>query len=500
MRLLLNASKALILSFFILSQTCLATTFESENKAVLDAISQQNNKSIYEYGQLDDINLSSANPDMYMHILSMQLGQKDEIIYEQLAQDIGVSTSDIRANFTSGKALDSKPAFASVLKKRLDKRFPEVSANVDMLLKQKLEIFATELFVNDNTDDSGFDLITDLRIIEDLLFGATQPLMLEGLFADPGAISGFGVQPPSTGRSPDQRASDSEPSSGLQQPTQPTQAEVVQGEALEVAELDQVVCPIDPDLTQQLRDFNLDQESQEPAPESTEESEEGPPDSNGTQDSQQEGTPATIGFDKYPSLDEECPEDQIFCFKKEKIMSTFGIQIPARVNCIECQFKIMSSELKKLLKNSLIPKKVVGNFGELPYCKEAFSGSLLNFSFTILQKPMKLSDPTQVIKDTSAQSAIPQTYNRESLTVTETPAIKQALKEQQEQIEKLELIVKQANQEYSKFTDQLTDMQKLYGTINSRISLFNKSLASLTAAYKSFYSSLEALSKKGKCK
>ena len=80
MRLLLNASKALILSFFILSQTCLATTFESENKAVLDAISQQNNKSIYEYGQLDDINLSSANPDMYMHILSMQLGQKDEII------------------------------------------------------------------------------------------------------------------------------------------------------------------------------------------------------------------------------------------------------------------------------------------------------------------------------------------------------------------------------------------------------------------------------------
>ena len=497
MRLLLNASKALILSFFILSQTCLATAFESENKALLDAISKQNNKSIHEYGQLDEINLSSASPDMYMHILSMQLGQKDEIIYEQLAQDIGVSTSDIRANFTSGKALDSKPAFASVLKKRLDKRLPEVSANVDMLLKQKLDIFATELFVNDNTDDSGFDLITDLRIIEDLLFGATQPLMLEGQFADPGAISKFGVQPPSTGRSPEQSTSTAEPPSVLQQPTQ---AELVQGEALEVAELDQVVCPIDPDLTQQLRDFKLDQESQEPASESTEDSEEGPPDSNGTQDSQQEGTPATIGFDKYPSLDEECPEDKIFCFKKEKIMSTFGIQIPARVNCIECQFKIMSSELGKLLKNNLIPKKVVGNFGELPYCKEAFSGSLLNFSFTILQKPMNLSDPTQVIKDTSAQSAIPQIYNRESLTVTETPAIKQALKEQQEQIEKLELIVKRANQEYSKFTDQLTDMQKLYGTINSRISLFNKSLASLTAAYKSFYSSLEALSKKGKCK
>jgi hypothetical protein len=184
----------------------------------------------------------------------------------------------------------------------------------------------------------------------------------------------------------------------------------------------------------------------------------------------------------------------MFCLKQENVMGRWGLVIPEDRNCIACKVSQIKAGMSQVLAVNLVPKKVTGNFGEFPYCKEELKKSLILFDFRILSRPMRADDPTTEVTQANVSDILPSISPLETSTIPTRNIL-----ERDEEASNLEQAIQAANVESDRFTDEINDLKQGYTDILSRIDLFNRHMKTISTGIKSLRDNANELTKKKKC-
>lgn len=450
---------------------------------------------------LDDIEFTEDKSNVYLTVLNYLSVQKQEVINQKMSREFNINPQEIQDLVELGQ-LPPKykfdPAYARA-------RYDQIAAAADTLQKQKLEIFAREIFANNDTDDSPFDLIQDLDRIESILFATRSEVMLSGTSQPENLPSAGLTRTPMSSAAPTTRPdssnqpeqSDPQNPDPQDQPEQDSQAQTPVSPSPEPNE-----CSTDSNLEDQLNDFEQSQAARSQSSESnqTSDSQEsststdstpGPGGSQANNSSATSSQPATRLMD-VPDVNEiACPDDSIFCIVKEEVLGTWGLVIPSNLSCVQCQVDLFNQYMKDLLSNNLLAKKVTGNFAEFPFCKASLKKTVVGIDFAIISKSIR--DPYP-IKQATVASIEPTPPPSEVAT---TPLSDTAVVDAQKA--RLQEALDQANKEASEFEKQIKDIQSGYQDLGNRIDTFNTLLVSLKDAFAGLKQATDNLTKKEVC-
>lgn len=259
------------------------------------------------------------------------------------------------------------------------------------------EVVATEIFSDGDENNSGFDLITDLEVIELLLFG--EPVTLPGI-SGPGnppganeiAIGDFAElseEEEEAGEGTEAGAGEGEgtPSSGAAEAGQE-----------EVRPFTPAQCYADSNFDEQIRDFETRRQGETGGEISGGGTGEGEEIAETRAQTEEEiRTPQPVSNWRRAIF---CPAQDVWCFQLQAKMKRESSYLPTD-NCIACHIEKINDAYNKTVRSNLIPGKATGNLIEIPTCKKGFSlPNLLNFNFVAIPSPI-ITPPNDdlVVKD-----------------------------------------------------------------------------------------------------
>ena len=495
----------LILSIFCIFMINMSTVSANQLNSqaqMLKFIEKASGDEIEDY-KLKNIDFDSDQPNFYLATVNFLINQKQELVEDQMLREFFLNSSEVRKLFNASPKLPER--YNAFDLKLIKERYDNILSSIDFLQQQRLATFSKEVFANNDTNDSHFDLIEDLNNIERLLFGVSSEVLLDGTSEiDQMLSAGMGLSrsgSPSTETSrsdssqtpdsPQTDDSDSDPGSPDQQTdNQPR----VSPEPTE--------CQSDPELEKQLKDFQENQNNDtnnsdqaEDAPSSTND-ENRSSGSNQNRNSNTNNTnqdpvanPPSSSLPVLEPFELECEEGAIFCFKKEEVLGRWGLVLPEIKNCVQCQIETFQGFMNQLLAQNLIPKKVTGNIGELPFCKAALAKSVAGFDFTIISKSIRQPYPVEPMTVEELTEIAP----KQDKVLTGDKNVPDPTEQQ------LQKSLDRANRESADLERSIYSIQEGYSLIAGRMDLFNQLLDSLINNINALQRAAENLTKKKKC-
>ncbi len=145
------------------------------------------------FGEQDD---SKVGQDLYMVIYEKTQDQPEKQADKNIAGKYGMSEADLvrilNGDYTNlvekKKGMTQEEAMKKIAE--IQQVFAEEKDLLQLQANIKAAVEPSEIFANGNINDSGFDLINDLQIIENLLFLKSDPIDVGGDFSAPGAGGG----------------------------------------------------------------------------------------------------------------------------------------------------------------------------------------------------------------------------------------------------------------------------------------------------------------------
>jgi len=505
MRLRQNVNKALGLicgTFLLLGFSISAFASIGQQQAMLQNFEKAINKKIHKF-ELDDIDFDSSAPNIYATILNYLSKQKQELVYDKLRMEFQITPEQTQNLIQNDKLPKDYKGFD---KETIISRYNQLITSVEVLQKQKLEIFTKELFANNNTSDSPFDLIDDLTRIEQILFASQSEVLLDGT-SQLDKITGLSKRP-SLSRSPRPETSPTPPSgSAPEDPDQP-QTNQPEGQQAQTPQISSDPspneCQADPDLESQINEFEQNRpetssSTDSPSDTGSDDSSSGGPRANNTSggggsqssnsNNNRQGNPNSSLPPTEPT-EIKCEEGEIFCFVKEEVMGRWGLVMPAFKNCVNCQVKTMQEFMKQLLSQNLAPKKVTGNFGEFPYCKVALKKSVAGIDFTVISKAIRPLPPQP---PAPINELIPPDPSEVVSIKTKVGDIEDVT------VARVQEALNKANQETANLQVMISNIQGGYKQIIQRIDLFNQLLNSLVSGVEALQRATDKLTRKEVC-
>ncbi len=288
----------------------------------------------------------------------------------------------------------------------LEQEISELEAEIEA------EVKPSEIFANGILEDSGFDLLTDLDIIQSILFAVEIPIYGNTGPSNPaganrvgfdgadgnedddngageGSNAGVGNDDNGAGRGPAGRGQDRAALAGDQDLNQ---AVASQG----------AVCYADTDFNSAARALGLDEIARDmTAAQSISQGLTSADDGGGAQPN--DGADGNSG-DENDDSSASGPEKPIasspadwasdpfcgdsFCLTVEARTKTRSTYL-ANQNCIACHIEKINDTFDKLTKNNLSPNKITGNLLEVPKCTRGISlGGFLNMNVIVVSQPI----------------------------------------------------------------------------------------------------------------
>jgi len=281
-----------------------------------------------------------------------------------------------------------------------------------------------EIFENEDTSDSEFDLITDLDNIQNILFKRIDPIDIGGS-SDTSSSGGVGSPPgagTNGGKTGPTTAQNGPPASNTGSTSSPLTSDNNgngDGSGLTPkpdASANPNICFGDNQLDQALSDFDkkktTDSNFKETPTKNPESDKNG--DGNKTNgDSNGNNKPAPFTYsppDTTPTVAapagdwlSDVPCTDVFCIQVNFVKKPVSSYVDAD-NCIACHVEKIDEKLKETIGHSLIPGKATGNLIEPGICKQATADLLssVNMRFYAVAKPILTPTNDDLIYGTSA--------------------------------------------------------------------------------------------------
>lgn len=370
-------------------------------------------------------NEEKAGKDLYLAILNKTGRQPAENATKNISSLYGISESEL----ISIIAHDYTPIFKKknnltqeeTQKKafEIQQKYQEEKEVLILEAKVKSAVEANEIFANGDMGDSGFDLINDLQLIENLLFLKSNPTDIGKSYQ--GTTSQNFSESPSLGEvlGQDTNTSESsglgegsssdEQSPGSQDPGQSAES----ANPNTVAGFDPNSCFGTDSYSEALAEFEQKQKNDESYKDNS-----GSTGVFSSQDSssiqsksedflpQKNTPPASAEAAKPDSWLKQQDCSGVFCLNVEYIKKPASSTFQNTDNCIACHVEKANDALKNVIDHSLIPNKVPGNLGESAKCKKAVATGFdtLSMNIYILGQPVKTPSYDTLIYDTNANN------------------------------------------------------------------------------------------------
>jgi hypothetical protein len=367
-------------------------------------------------GEMDE---EDVGKNLYFSVLKSTIVDPEEKSSENTARKYGISETDLNM-IRSGSyqpILDKKPSIthsemlitASRIRDQFDREYAKNKLQAELDAQTK----PSEIFANNDVSDSGFDLIHDLELIEQILFLKTSPFFLGSAYnknanSSSSAPTGQTQIPVSSGgglnvlpgtiqnSNTSSKDDDSSSSSGQK---------VLETNDITVLHQDPSACFEDQSLKNAVTKFENEN--------TTENNDNTTAGVGGGKETKSGSTSGSdIDFrsanDLLPELPSNntpvnpAPEDD---WSREKIcLGTFCLFVnveykqPTSVfqdqdNCIACHVEKINDALKELVSHSLSPSKITGNPLEAPKCKSGLSAAFSAASMNINVQFMPIKTP-----------------------------------------------------------------------------------------------------------
>lgn len=291
------------------------------------------------------------------------------------------------------------PAQVEERRAELQRFFEEERELAELEVRTKMEVEPTEIFANGDESDSEFDLLTDLEIIETILFGRTETAFGS---RPGGARPGSRLVGPGVGRSEagsvrrEVARSDTSAVSARGDRASQTSLIIPASQVQAIPEESAPLCAINASfhnavVQARAREKQKNQIPVEPSVGREARETSRRPLAGGTGDAgASTGKIASQPITPEPPLDwsRSRPCDGIFCLTFEAVYKKRS-SYTASENCIACHFEKMNDSFNQTLSHNVVPSKVTGNLLEAPKCKIAAGLSLFNIDF----RPILLSQP-----------------------------------------------------------------------------------------------------------
>ena len=493
MQHLLSASK-IALIFLLLTNLALA----KENKVAssftqelgkLMASEQQIQASKFGFSNydLDSSEFLEKYPNIYFQVYNHFLENVQQQQKKQVGDKLNLKDAALDQAL-SGQNLSEKSLQATdtvTSNKNLQPRISLIKANASSIAENKIKSFYKESFYNDSTFDSDIDIVSKLNDIYSLLFMERADSTFELGFDDKdqaAAAADADQAQLQAGPGADEEAAEGEdaveeqggPGEGRQAGSQADKSQP------------ETVCPIDPELEEQIRAFELEQESQALEGQEGGGQEAGGAGGPGPNGSGGEG-PVQAGSvaEPLPELDNNyCPEGQRFCLRIENQYERFGlIQPPSScINCLLTQIKQLFIELNG---QNLLPRKVTGNLFEMPLCKSASLQVGLGLNFVMIGKPIiPASHPLKTIAELQASK-----IEKDIQTRTHTP---QPQIQQTQNTSTIDAALKEVN-EIKRFQNNIQQVFAQSGELKNTKETYQTFYKDLLGRQKTFAAQFEAI-------
>lgn len=333
---------------------------------------------------------------------------------EEAQAVIGGSVNPIFNNPKFSRDLSLEEAYAMMADFQSD--FATLQEVFQIQQEVDLAVKPSEIFSNDDISDSGFDLVHDLSVIEDILFLDKSPVTVGGVYEE-------GLDSPYNPAEIDE-LNDVFPENETDVATLGLEEEEIAGEIME-----EDLCSEHDSLGKALKEFEKDEEEKGGSSGGEKGGGEGGNEGESKSDEDEKdkkdqisaaprgewvkewcpgfGAGATASSNTAPSsfsslggennpylsrsgagvdVDSAAISAHVgVCFDIKYIMQHVSSYIPGS-SCILCEVEKINEYLDKTLSHSLIPNKVTGNYFESAKCKK--TGTLLNMQFILVWNPI----------------------------------------------------------------------------------------------------------------
>ena len=277
----------------------------------------------------------------------------------------------------------------------------------------KSAVEPSEIFANGDLEDSGFDLINDLDIIEKMLFLKVNPIDVGAGYSpssdsseDTGSSgqASTGVNPPADmselivdGSSPVSTQESQESTGSATKP--------LKNEVLPADNLDPNTCFAGDTYTKALSKFEEKAASDKAFKDSTDKSKApSNPENVGKNSSALSASddflPAKTPTNTSPVQPAKAGDwlqedacDGVFCIFVKSVTAPATSSFSSSDNCIACHAEKINDTLKNLINHSLVPNKAPGNMMESGKCKKAMSTGFSSVSMNFYASPMPIRTP-----------------------------------------------------------------------------------------------------------
>ncbi len=410
------------------------------------------------FGESNPEEVDSIGKDLYLLIYNQTENEPQQQAYKNTAarysltegQMVSLMYGDYTPLLQKTKSLTQEQAQEKVTE--IQKAFAEEKDVLRLEANLKAAVEPTEIFANGDINDSGFDLVNDLNLIEELLFQQAQPISVGGNYNGGAAATEASVGTPNgvvaggslKASSSQAYTSPSLISSSLSQPGTGSK-----DKSLNVASSNKTVMKNESSGSTALKNFNpetcygdvstystaINQYLMEHPDESSSSqvlSQKGSLGSgvgkelsqnseingssnrevtsaNGSNDFLPAQVPASAPLKSAPSDDwkkqKSC--DGIFCLSVEFVTKPVTSSFSDSDNCIACHMEHMNDTLKYLINHTLSPGKAPGNLGEGATCKKGLAASFSTVSMNVYAFPVPIKTPANddLIYTTNADTA-----------------------------------------------------------------------------------------------
>lgn len=378
---------------------------------------------------------AEVGQDLYLMIYEKTEGAALDEALQATAKQFGMTEPKVRTILGGDitPILEKQPGLyvdqAERMYRNIYDSYQRHKEKADLRAQVRAQIEPNEIFVNDDLDDSGFDLVNDLNNIEQILFQKNEDITIGGSGSSGGDDDEGGEQngSGSSGSSSGNGNSTSETpidtsgvgpvvgGSGNGGANQNIENAFAADDEAQSA-LDESFfgginpnqCFTDNDFSEQLDEFAVNSaNNSEQYPNQNQQNQNNNEGENQQNTTSGNGAIAPDSVDNWlnPQLPPDSPTsanpvlpsapadwskpplcNDIICITLEMISEPVTPTFAEDDNCIVCHLQYINDKLQKTISHNLIPAKATGNLGESSLCKDASGTSLgsvsLNIAFT----------------------------------------------------------------------------------------------------------------------